>query len=141
MRVWHLLTHTSGLTYGFHRVHTVDAIYRAAGSDPGAPKGMDLAQACDAWAALPLLFQPGAEWNYGVSTDVLGRVVEVASGQSLDAFFADRILGPLGMTDTSFWVADDRASRLSALYRLRPGRTVVRLGAPWEAARVKPVRL
>jgi len=138
MRVWHLLTHTSGLTYGFHRVHTVDAIYRAAGFDPGAPKGMDLAAACDGWASLPLLFQPGAEWNYGVSTDVLGRVVEVASGQSLDAFFAERILGPLGMTDTTFWVDDDRSSRLAALYGLGPGRAMIKMGAPWDNARVKP---
>jgi len=138
MRVWHLLTHTSGLTYGFHRVHTVDAIYRAAGFDPGAPKGMDLAAACDGWAALPLLFEPGAEWNYGVSTDVLGRVVEVASGQSLDQFFAERILGPLGMTDTTFWVDDDRASRLAALYGLGPGRAMIKMGAPWDNARIKP---
>jgi len=138
MRVWHLLTHTSGLTYGFHRVHTVDAIYRAAGFDPGAPRGMDLAAACDGWASLPLLFEPGAEWNYGVSTDVLGRVVEVASGQSLDAFFAERILGPLGMTDTTFWVEDDRASRLAALYGLGPGRAMVKMGAPWDNARIKP---
>ena len=138
MRVWHLLTHTSGLTYGFHRVHTVDAIYRAAGFDPGAPRGMDLAAACDGWASLPLLFEPGAEWNYGVSTDVLGRVVEVASGQSLDEFFAERILGPLGMTDTTFWVEDDRASRLAALYGLGPGRAMVKMGAPWDNARIKP---
>ena len=138
MRVWHLLTHTSGLTYGFHRVHTVDAIYRAAGFDPGAPKGMDLAAACDGWAALPLLFEPGAEWNYGVSTDVLGRVVEVASGQSLEEFFADRIFGPLGMTDTTFWVDDDRASRLAALYGLGPGRKMIKMGAPWDNARIKP---
>jgi CubicO group peptidase (beta-lactamase class C family) len=138
MRVWHLLTHTSGLTYGFHRVHTVDAIYRAAGFDPGAPRGMDLAAACDGWAALPLLFEPGAEWNYGVSTDVLGRVVEVASGQSLDQFFAERILGPLGMTDTTFWVDDDRASRLAALYGLGPGRALAKMGPPWDNARIKP---
>ncbi|MGD0700375.1 MAG: serine hydrolase domain-containing protein [Trebonia sp.] len=142
MRVWHLLTHTSGLTYGFHRVHTVDAIYRAAGFEGGgAPNGMDLARACDVWASLPLLFQPGAEWNYGVSTDVLGRVVEVASGQSLDAFFAERILGPLGMTDTSFFVADEQASRLAALYGLGPGRKVARLGGAWDNARVKPAML
>jgi len=142
MRVWHLLTHTSGLTYGFHRVHTVDAMYRAAGFEgAGGPGGLDLAQACDGWASLPLLFQPGAEWNYGVSTDVLGRVVEVASGQSLDAFFAERILGPLGMTDTSFFVEDERASRLAALYGLGPGRRVGRLGAPWDNARVKPTML
>jgi CubicO group peptidase (beta-lactamase class C family) len=138
MRVWHLLTHTSGLTYGFHRVHTVDAIYRAAGFDPGAPRGMDLAAACDGWASLPLLFQPGAEWNYGVSTDVLGRVVEVASGQSLDEFFAERIFGPLGMTDTAFWVEDDRAPRLAALYGLGPGRAMVKMGPPWDNARIKP---
>jgi CubicO group peptidase (beta-lactamase class C family) len=138
MRVWHLLTHTSGLTYGFHRVHTVDAIYRAAGFDPGAPRGMDLAAACDGWASLPLLFEPGAEWNYGVSTDVLGRVVEVASGQSLDEFFTERILRPLDMTDTTFWVEDDRASRLAALYGLGPGRAMIKMGAPWDNARIKP---
>lgn len=138
MRVWHLLTHTSGLTYGFHRVHTVDAIYRAAGFDPGAPKGMDLAAACDGWAALPLLFEPGAEWNYGVSTDVLGRVVEVASGQPLDRFLADRVFGPLGLTDTTFWVDDDRASRLAVLYGLGPGRKMITMGPPWDNARIKP---
>jgi CubicO group peptidase (beta-lactamase class C family) len=142
MRVWHLLTHTSGLTYGFHRVHPVDAVYRAAGFDgAGGASTLDLAQTCDAWAALPLLFQPGAEWNYGVSTDVLGRVVEVASGQSLDEFFAERILRPLGMTDTTFWVEDDRAARLAALYGVGPRRGLVRLGAPWDNARVNSAML
>ncbi len=116
VRIWHLLTHTAGLTYGFHRAHPVDARYREAGFDVGWPRGMDLAQACDAWAAQPLLFQPGAEWNYSVATDVLGRVVEVASGQSLDEFLSGRIFGPLGMTDTSFWVGEDGMARLAALY-------------------------
>src|SRR5579875_3895870 len=88
VRIWHLLTHTSGLTYGFHHVHPVDTMYRTAGFEWGAPPGLDLAGCCDAWAALPLLFQPGAEWNYSVATDVLGRVVEVASGLPLDEFFA-----------------------------------------------------
>jgi CubicO group peptidase (beta-lactamase class C family) len=69
---------------------------------------------------MPLLFQPGAEWNYGVSTDVLGRVVEVVSGQSLDEFFAERIFGPLGMTDTAFSVAEDQAEQLAALYVPNP---------------------
>ena len=118
VRIWHLLTHTSGLTYGFHRAHPVDAMYRAAGYEWDSPPGTDLAHACDIWAGLPLLFQPGAEWNYSVSTDVLGRVVEVVSGQTLDEFFASRIFGPLGMTDTTFWTAD--AARLAALYT--PGR-------------------
>jgi CubicO group peptidase (beta-lactamase class C family) len=120
VRVWHLLTHTAGLTYGFHRVHPVDALYRAAGFEWGTPRGADLAQACDLWAGLPLLFQPGAEWNYSVATDVLGRVVEVASGQRLDEFFTDQIFGPLGMTDTAFWADPAAQRRLAALYS--PGR-------------------
>ncbi|GAA1878805.1 serine hydrolase domain-containing protein [Pseudonocardia ailaonensis] len=114
MRVWHLLTHTSGLTYGFHHAHSVDEMYRGKGHEFGPPRGQDLATACDTWAGLPLLFQPGTEWNYGVSTDVLGRVVEVASGMSLAEFFAARILGPLGMTDTGFHVTD--TDRLATLY-------------------------
>ncbi len=103
MRIWHLLTHTSGLTYGFHRVHPADAMLRAAGFEWASPPGTDLARACDIWAGIPLLFQPGAEWNYSLATDVLGRVIEVASGQRLDEFFAARIFGPLGMSDTGFY--------------------------------------
>jgi CubicO group peptidase (beta-lactamase class C family) len=126
--VWHLLTHTAGLTYGFHRVHPVDAMYRAAGFEWGTPRGMDLAQACDVWAGLPLLFQPGTEWNYSVATDVLGRVVEVASGQRLDEFFQERIFGPLGMTDTAFW-AGPAEPRLAALYGPGPDGRATRLEA------------
>jgi len=120
VRVWHLLTHTSGLTYGFHRVHPVDALYRGAGFEWGAPRKTDLAGCCDIWAGLPLLFQPGAEWNYSVATDVLGRVIEVVSGESLDEFLAQRVLGPLGMTETGFWVPERDQDRLAALYT--PGR-------------------
>jgi len=94
----------------------VDALYRAAGFEWSAPAGVDLATACEAWAGFPLLFQPGTEWNYSVATDVLGRVVEVAAGQRLDEFFAARILDPLGMTDTAFYVSDEGAGRLAALY-------------------------
>jgi CubicO group peptidase (beta-lactamase class C family) len=118
MRIWHLLTHTAGLTYGFHHAHPVDAIYRAAGFEWGSPPGADLAECCEQWAQLPLLFEPGSEWNYSVSTDVLGRVVEVASGQTLDRFFAERIFEPLGMTDTGFSAND--LDRLAALYTRNP---------------------
>ena len=127
VRVWHLLTHTAGLTYGFHRSHPVDALYRAAGFEWGSPRGVDLAQACDLWAGLPLLFQPGTEWNYSVATDVLGRVVEVASGQRLDEFLADRIFGPLGMTDTAFWAGPAAQPRLAALYGPGPDGKAARL--------------
>jgi CubicO group peptidase (beta-lactamase class C family) len=116
MRIWHLLTHTAGLTYGFHHQHVTDALYRAAGFEWGVPKGYDLTEACAAWAHLPLVHQPGAEWCYSVATDVLGRVVEVASGSSLDEFFRDRILGPLGMADTAFFVAPDQTPRAARLY-------------------------
>jgi len=129
VRIWHLLTHTAGLTYGFQRVHPVDAMYRAAGFEWGTPRGTDLAQACDLWAAFPLLFQPGAEWNYSVATDVLGRVVEVASGQRLDEFFADRIFGPLGMTGTAFWAGPAARPRLAALYNSGPDGKAARLEA------------
>jgi CubicO group peptidase (beta-lactamase class C family) len=120
MRIWHLLTHTAGLTYGFHHSHPVDRLYREAGFEWGAPPGLDLAGACDAWAGLPLLFQPGSEWNYSVATDVLGRVVEVAAGMPLDRFLAERILGPLGMAETSFALRDEDAPRLAALYSPDP---------------------
>lgn len=119
MRLWHLLTHTAGLTYGFHHAHPVDEMYRGRGFEFGAPQGMDLATACDAWAGLPLVHQPGAEWNYSVATDVLGRVVEVVSGQPLDEFLDEHILRPLDMTDTGFVASD--TDRLAALYVPKPG--------------------
>ncbi|MGD0605633.1 MAG: serine hydrolase domain-containing protein [Streptosporangiaceae bacterium] len=141
VRIWHLLTHTAGLTYGFHRVHPVDALYRAAGFEWSTPPGVDLAQACDIWAGLPLLFQPGAEWNYSIATDVLGRVVEVVSGQPLDEFFATRIFHPIGMNDTGFSAKDNQLPRLAALYM--PGRdgTAVRLDSLGDAARRPPTLL
>jgi CubicO group peptidase (beta-lactamase class C family) len=140
VRIWHLLTHTAGLTYGFHRVHAVDARYRDAGFEIGTPHGMDLAQCCDAWAAQPLLFQPGAEWNYSVATDVLGRVVEVVSGQSLDEFLSSRIFGPLGMTETAFWVDEADMGRLAALYTpgTAPGGGLRRLDDLGRVARHRP---
>jgi CubicO group peptidase (beta-lactamase class C family) len=115
IRVWHLMTHTAGLTYGHYGVHPVDALYREAGLE-SRPQGMDLAAACDLYASLPLQFEPGSQWNYSVATDVLGRLVEVVSGRPLDEFFAERIFGPLGMDDAGFFVEEERADRLAALY-------------------------
>jgi CubicO group peptidase (beta-lactamase class C family) len=140
IKIWHLLTHTAGLTYGFHHANPVDALYRAAGFEWGPPAGMDLAACCDAWASLPLLFQPGTEWNYSVATDVLGRVIEVISGQSLDRFFAERIFQPLGMSDTRFWVAEEDAGRLAAFYSPQPGTLrAVRNDAMDRVARQRPI--
>jgi len=138
VRIWHLLTHTAGLTYGFHRVHPVDALYRVEGFEWSTPRGVDLAQACDLWAGFPLLFQPGTEWNYSVATDVLGRVVEVASGQRLDEFFATRIFRPLGMTDTAFWADPAVQPRLAALYSRGPDGKAARLDAFGRGALKEP---
>jgi CubicO group peptidase (beta-lactamase class C family) len=115
IRVRHLLTHTAGLSYGFHHVHPVDALYRAAEKEPGWEKA-DLAARCERWAAIPLVYVPGTRWMYSVATDVLGRLIEVVSGQSLDEFFAERIFRPLRMTDTGFWAEGERAARLAAVY-------------------------
>ena len=122
IRVWHLLSHMSGLTYGFHRAHPVDGMYRAAGHEWSTPPGADSAEVCRQWASMPLLFQPGTEWNYGVSTDVLGRLVEVISGRPLDEFFEERIFRPLGMADTSFGLREqDDVESLARLYVATPG--------------------
>ncbi|WP_369181191.1 serine hydrolase domain-containing protein [Streptomyces mutabilis] len=114
--VRHLMTHTAGLTFGFYHAHPVDALYRAAGLESSVRPGADLAETVDLYAGLPLQFEPGTQWNYSVASNVLGRLVEVVSGQPLDAFLDERIFGPLGMTDTGFHVTDEQADRLAELY-------------------------
>jgi CubicO group peptidase (beta-lactamase class C family) len=138
VRIWHLLTHTAGLTYGFHRAHPVDARYREAGFEWGQPRSMDLAQCVDAWASQPLLFQPGTEWNYSVATDVLGRIVEVVSGQALDEFFDSKILQPLGMTETAFWAEPENMGRLGEVYGLGADGRLARLQSMGRVGRGRP---
>ncbi|MER6014375.1 serine hydrolase domain-containing protein [Streptomyces bluensis] len=112
----HLMTHTSGLTFGFYHSHPVDALYRDAGLENSVPSGADLARTCDVYASLPLQFEPGTQWNYSVASNVLGRVIEVVSGLPLDVFFAERLFSPLGMTDAGFCVTPEQAPRLAELY-------------------------
>ncbi len=112
MTVQDLLTHTSGLTYGWMLRHPVDGIYRKRGIDRLA--GNTLEEMCDALADAPLLFSPGTEWSYSVATDVCGRLVEIISGQRLDDYFDEHIFTPLAMNDTGFSVDDERADRLVA---------------------------
>jgi CubicO group peptidase (beta-lactamase class C family) len=126
VRLWHLLTHTAGLSYAFTRSSLLDDLYARRGADPISSPDLSLEQMCDRWASLPLLFEPGTAWNYSVATDVLGRVVEVATGKRLDEVFAERVLGPLGMAATRWWVSGDDVQRLAALYAPHPetGRAV-----------------
>ncbi|MET8575391.1 serine hydrolase domain-containing protein [Streptomyces sp. NPDC005012] len=112
----HLLSHTAGLTSAFYHAHPVDALYRRAGLHASVLPGGDLAETCDAYARLPLQFEPGSRWNYSVATNVLGRVIEVVSGRPLDEFVTARVLAPLGMTDTGFQIDDEQAGRLAELY-------------------------
>ena len=117
MRVWHLLTHMSGLTYGFFYAHAVDDLYRKDGLEFGARGAKNLAEVCERYAALPLLFQAGKSWNYSVATDIVGRVVEVVGKMPLDEFFEKNIFQPLEMHDTGFWVSNDKNDRVASLYR------------------------
>jgi CubicO group peptidase (beta-lactamase class C family) len=119
MTVRQLMTHTSGLTYGFMNQNVVDADYRTRGLDQN--KETLLADWVDELAEVPLICQPGTEWHYSVSTDVLGRLVEIWSGQSLAEFFEQEIFGPLGMQYTGFAVPEDQAHRFSSLYRPASG--------------------
>src|ERR1035437_7150502 len=116
VRVCHLLSHTSGLTNSWQYKHPVDAIYRTKGYDFGSNPDVTLAQAVHDWCSSPLMFQPGSHWNYSVATDVLGHLVELWSGQTLDAFFRERILAPLGMHDTEWWCPEEKQDRLAMLY-------------------------
>jgi CubicO group peptidase (beta-lactamase class C family) len=112
-----LLSHRSGLSYGFLNGGPVGDAYRQEGVTDGlTTTPMSLQEGIDKLAAQPLMAQPGTAWNYSLSTDVLGRVVEVVSGMSLDAFLRDRIINPLAMTDTSFVVADAKWSRFATVY-------------------------
>ena len=112
-----LLSHRSGLTYGFLNGGPVGGGYRKNGVIDGLTvTTMTLAEAIDKLAAEPLVAHPGAAWNYSLSTDVLGRVVEVASGQPFQLFLRERIFKPLRMADTDFVVPEAKWSRLATVY-------------------------
>ena len=109
-----LLSHQSGFTYDFLKENEIDAAYSSRGIGSATQK--DLASLIDSLSDLPLLFSPGDRWNYSVSTDVCGHLVELISGQSLDTFFYENIFEPLGMSDTGFYVPAVDIPRFSANY-------------------------
>ncbi len=109
MTVQDLMRHTSGLTYGLFGNSPVDQMYRKA----DIFNSKSLAEMVKTVAGMPLLHQPGEAWEYSVSTDVLGRIVEVVSGVDLDTFVQERVTGPLKMPDTGFWVKPAAMPRLA----------------------------
>ena len=116
-----LLRHTSGLTYGFQNRSNIDAAMRE-GKFENWHGNLDLDGFIGALGKLPLEFSPGDEWNYSVSTDVLGAVVQRLEGTTLDQVFAERIFGPLGMDDTFFAVPEGKTDRLTDCYTFVPGK-------------------
>ncbi len=124
-----LLTHTSGLSYRFLDRPGLGALYADAGvSDGLCEVPGTVADNVRRLARLPLLHQPGTAWEYGLSTDVLGRLVEVVSGRTLEDFFRERIFRPLRMEDTFFVVPEAKRQRLAALYTPGPEKAIRRVG-------------
>ena len=115
--IQHLLTHTSGLTYGSFNTDVVAKLYRQNRTDFNPHDG-PLEQVTSRLAKLPLEFNPGSRWNYGVSTDVLGRLVEIWSGLSYDRFLQQQIFEPLNMPDTGFTIPKNTIDRFVSLYEL-----------------------
>ncbi len=126
-----LLTHTAGVSYGTQR--EVAELYRAKGLGPAAGNGWytadkeePICETMERLGTLPFVAQPGEAFVYGYNTDILGCVVERASSMPLDQFIRTRITEPLGMKDTRFFIPENEASRLAAVYSSGPGGTIVR---------------
>ena len=120
MQIVDLLRHTSGLTYGFQQRSNVDAAYRAKKIGEVEKSGT-MQSMIDDLASIPLEFSPGEAWNYSVSTDVIGYLIEKISGQPFEQFLRERIFQPLGMHDTDFHVPAAKAHRFAACYNATPG--------------------
>lgn len=120
MQIVDLLRHTSGLTYGFQQRGNVDAAYREKKIGE-IEKAGTMQTMIDDLAQIPLEFSPGDAWNYSVSTDVLGYLIEQISGKPFQQFLKERIFQPLGMHDTDFYVPADKAHRFAACYNASPG--------------------
>ena len=133
MTIRDLLSHQSGLTYGFmegglEKAYNEAGVYNAAGM-----RGRDLQSMIDRLAELPLKFSPGSAWNYGVSTDVCGYLVQEISGQRFDEYLQEHIFDPLGMEDTGFHVSPEKADRFTANYERGPDRSLRVLDDPGES--------
>ncbi len=124
MQVVDLLRHTSGLTYGFQNRTSIDAAYRKANIGV-IGKTVGLEDLVETLAGIPLEFSPGTAWNYSVSTDIVGYLVQKVSGQKLEDFLEERIFRPLGMVNTGFMVPPEKQHRFAACYARGPGGVVL----------------
>jgi len=113
--ILHLLTHTSGLTYGFLEDTPVSKMYLESGLENA---NITLEDWIDHLDRFPLAFQPGTRWHYSLAIDVIARLIEIISGQKLQLFLRERLFSPLGMVDTGFSVPENKLSRLATMYGL-----------------------
>ena len=121
MNVRDVLMHMTGLPGGLFPGHPIDDEFAQARE--AEKKGMTLETITALLSQYPLKFHPGTHWNYGLSTDIVGRLVEIMAGDRFDDYLQREILEPLGMTDTGFFVPEESAERFTALYQFRPART------------------
>jgi len=140
MQVVDLLRHTSGLTYGFQNRTNVDAAYRKLKVEDMHGEH-DLEGMIDQLSRLPLEFSPGEAWNYSVSTDIVGYLVQKVAGKPLSQVLAERIFEPLKMVDTGFYVRDDQRSRFAACYNAKPGGKMELQDDPQTSPYLKPPAL
>lgn len=142
MTMRHLLSHTAGLTYGSallapgQQPHPVEEAYAAL--NIGTRSGDTLEAMVDKLARVPLRFDPGSAWQYSLATDVCGHLVQVISGQPFETFVHERILAPLGMTDTGFHVSAEKLDRLTTCYRYDARRLMVPVDTPERSAFAQP---
>ncbi len=118
MTIRHLLTHTSGIPYGWDQKAYVDSLYRVTGASGWEGT---IGEKVKIIAGLPLKHQPGTKWEYGLSIDVAGYLIEVLSGMPLDVYFKTKIFDPLKMDDSGFYVPEEKHNRLSVLFSVREG--------------------
>ena len=138
MTVRDLLSHQSGLTYGFMEGSLERAYNRADVYSAGTMRGRDLQSMIDRLSELPLKFSPGERWNYGVSTDVCGYLVQTIAGQRFDEYLRERIFEPLGMVDTAFDVPAEKIERFAANYERGPDRELRLLDDPAASGYAEP---
>jgi CubicO group peptidase (beta-lactamase class C family) len=130
-----LLTHTSGLSYGWDLAHPVDQLYGEAGVRGG---DIDLETLVKLLGDLPLKFNPGTAWHYSLATDVCGRLVEVLADQPFDAFLQEHVFDPLGMPDTGFTVPPESLDRFTANHGRQPDKSLVVTDDPYDSIYGKP---
>jgi len=138
MNVRDVLMHTTGLAGALMPGNPIDAAFGAARTAAAAAGGMTLEGITAILAEHPLKFHPGTQWNYGLSTDIVGRLVEILSGQRFDDYLREQIFEPLGMVDTGFFVPPGSVDRFAACYQYRPANTPSLMDGPMASRYLRP---